>query len=208
MRRARTALAMTCPSCHTAVQAEHRFCPACGAALQAAPSPPAARRTGVEQLASDSQLQSHWVRRLVALIIDGVVVAVALAIVFFALIAPYAVTAFFAHLGPGFPDFPFFLFPPFTGFVAFPLAAGVLYLLYFAFAESWYGMTVGKRVMGLRVETISGQPVGLDKAFIRNLSKLHWILLLLDVAVGLATPGDPRQKFSDRFAGTRVASTR
>ena len=74
----------------------------------------------------------------------------------------------------------------------------------FIAAESWYGATVGKRLLGFRVETVAGQRIGLDKAFLRNLSKLHWVLLLLDVLVGLGTTGDPRQKFSDRFAGTRV----
>ncbi len=63
---------------------------------------------------------------------------------------------------------------------------------------------MGKRIMGLRVITLGGETPSLEKAFIRNISKIYWILLLLDVIGGLATSGDPRQKYSDRFAGTLI----
>jgi uncharacterized RDD family membrane protein YckC len=197
----------TCFKCGSPVQPEHRFCPACGVALLgAAPAAPAAR-TGLEQLGSDASLQSHWVRRLVAVVIDALVVGALLALIFVLVWVPFAIGAALAGGRVAFLDLPFF-FSPFGFFFTFPFVAGALYLLHFAFAESRYGVTLGKCLMGLRVETVSGGDVPLDKAFIRNLSKLHWLLLLLDVIVGLATPGDARQKFTDRFAGTRVVSTR
>jgi len=46
----------------------------------------------------------------------------------------------------------------------------------------------------------------MDVAFIRNISKIFWPLYLLDVIVGLATPGEPTQKYTDRIAGTIVVS--
>jgi uncharacterized RDD family membrane protein YckC len=194
---------MTCPKCGRAVQADQRFCPNCGTTLQATPTAPSAGRTGFDQLGSDQALQGHWLRRVVALVIDAVVVTAALAIIFLVIWVPFAIGSLLVGVPAGFPDLPFF-FSPFGFLFTFPFLAGLLYLLYFAFAESSYGTTLGKRAMGLRVETTTGTRVGLDKGFLRNLSKLHWILLLLDVVVGLATTGDARQKFSDRFAGTRV----
>jgi uncharacterized RDD family membrane protein YckC len=175
--------------------------------LQGTPTAPGAARTGFDQLSSDHALQGHWLRRLVALVIDAIVVAATLAIIFLVIWVPFAIGGSLVGAPVAFPDLPFFFSP--LGFLfTFPFLAGLLYLLYFAFAESSYGATLGKRVMGLRVETTTGGRVALDKGFIRNLSKLHWIFLLLDVVVGLATTGDARQKFSDRFAGTRVVSIR
>jgi len=44
-------------------------------------------------------------------------------------------------------------------------------------------------------------------AFIRNISKIYWIIVLIDTVIGLATIGDPHQKLTDRIAGTIVVST-
>jgi uncharacterized RDD family membrane protein YckC len=61
--------------------------------------------------------------------------------------------------------------------------------------------------MGLRVARLDGKRVDLWSSFIRNISKIALILLVLDVAVGLGTHGDGRQKYSDRYIGTTVETT-
>jgi uncharacterized RDD family membrane protein YckC len=61
--------------------------------------------------------------------------------------------------------------------------------------------------MNLKTTKLDGQKPPLDLAFIRNISKIYWILVLLDTVIGLATPGDPHQKVTDRIAGTIVIST-
>ena len=86
----------------------------------------------------------------------------------------------------------------------FPLAIGFLMLLYFPISETYWGATFGKSVMGLKVIAIKGGKPTLSQALVRNISKIYWILLLLDVIVGLATESDYKQKFSDRYAGTVV----
>ncbi len=59
--------------------------------------------------------------------------------------------------------------------------------------------------MGMTVEMTNGSRVTIDKSFIRNVSKIYWILLLLDwLGVFVNSSGDRRQKFSDRIAGTIV----
>jgi hypothetical protein len=42
------------------------------------------------------------------------------------------------------------------------------------------------------------------EAFIRSISKIYLLLLLLDVIVGLAITKDYHEKYSDRLAGTKV----
>jgi len=89
----------------------------------------------------------------------------------------------------------------------FPLFAGVLWLFYASVMESSRGSTIGKLVMNLKVTRIDGRLVGLDMALIRNVSKIYPVFWLIDTVVGMATPGDPHQKYLDRIAGTTVAST-
>jgi len=61
--------------------------------------------------------------------------------------------------------------------------------------------------VSLKVTTMEGNVPGLDRTLIRDISKIHGLLWLLDVIIGMATVGDPHQKVSDRFAGTTVVST-
>jgi hypothetical protein len=44
----------------------------------------------------------------------------------------------------------------------------------------------------------------LGTSFLRNLSKINWALLLLDVILGLALEVGYMRKFSDRFLRTSV----
>ncbi|MFQ6068769.1 MAG: RDD family protein [Candidatus Bathyarchaeia archaeon] len=152
--------------------------------------------TGFERIGRDSRLQDHWIRRLVAFIIDSIILAIGTLIIAAIVAMPFIIMAAATGL-------PWFVFNPFT----FPFFAGVLSVLYFALLESYYGWTFGKRIMNLKTIDLGGQKPPLDVAFIRNISKIYWILVLMDVVIGLATPGDPHQKVSDRMAGTTVVST-
>ncbi|UCB60553.1 MAG: RDD family protein [Candidatus Bathyarchaeota archaeon] len=151
--------------------------------------------TGFEKIASDSNLQDHWIRRLIAFIIDSIIAWIATTIIVGVVFLPLIVLAAIT-------DLPWFVFNPFT----FPFFAGILSVLYFALLEFWYGWTFGKRIMSLRTIETNGQKPSFDRALIRNISKIYWILALIDVIIGLATLGDPHQKIADRFAGTTVTS--
>jgi uncharacterized RDD family membrane protein YckC len=61
--------------------------------------------------------------------------------------------------------------------------------------------------MGLKVTTLSGAQLDWGQAFLRNISKIYWVLLLLDVVAGLAMQKAYKQKFSDNYAGTIVVDT-
>jgi uncharacterized RDD family membrane protein YckC len=147
--------------------------------------------TGFEKIGSDYRLQNHWIRRLIAFVIDSIIVRIGT----FVVSIPFTIAAAATGL-------PWFFFNPLIG----PFFIGFLSVLYFALLEYLYGWTFGKRIMSLETMRTDGQKPSLDAAFIRNISKIYWILVLLDVIIGLATPGDPHQKVTDRVAGTTVAS--
>ena len=133
---------------------------------------------------------SQWIIRFIALAIDGIILSI-ISTIFWSLVFASLLSAG-AFLGYGYA-------------LIFPLIVGVLMVLYFAFFEVTWGATLGKRLMGLQVQTTNGSKVALDKSIIRNISKIYWILLLLDWLFGVFTAGnDRRQKYSDRIAGTTV----
>jgi len=125
-----------------------------------------------------------WGRRLVALIIDAVIITLFLWVIL-ALIYPLlAFTNLFALAG-------FWL----------PLTAVVI-IAYFTYFEGKYSITPGKKVMKLKVKGLNGD-LNYRKAFVRNLSKILWIPLIPDVIIGFAL-GKPRERWLDRLAKTEV----
>lgn len=86
----------------------------------------------------------------------------------------------------------------------FPFLIGLGLILYFPISEANWGATFGKSIMGLRVTTLNGRKPTFGQAFIRNISKIYWVLLLLDVIIGLATQTDYRQKYNGKYIGTIV----
>jgi len=145
--------------------------------------------TVVARFERDPYLQDHWIKRAVAYLIDSMIVGTAVAILL------------------GITLFPFFITNPTSllNILSFPFAMGLLYILYFPIAETIYGATLGKRLMGLRVVTKTGGKPSFEKAFIRNITKIHQVLLLLDLIGGLITSTDLHQKYTDRIANTTVA---
>jgi len=73
--------------------------------------------------------------------------------------------------------------------------------------EPFQGATFGKQIMNLKATTADGKMPTFALAFIRNVSKIHPVLWLLDVVIGMATVGDPHQKYTDRIARTTIIST-
>jgi uncharacterized RDD family membrane protein YckC len=88
--------------------------------------------------------------------------------------------------------------------IAFIIDSVILSVLYFLVLEVSWGGTIGKRILGLQVQTVKGGRTAYSQSFIRNISKIFWVFLLLDWLIGVLTPGDKRQKYSDRMAGTIV----
>jgi uncharacterized RDD family membrane protein YckC len=173
-----------CPKCGEKLPEDAKFCTKCGAPIKVE----ATTGTVVEQFERDPKLQDHWIKRLIAYVIDSIIVGVAAALLLIVIL------------------FPIFVANPasFFNVFSFPFAMGVLYVIYFTVTESFRGATIGKGFMDLKVVTKAGGKPSLEKAFIRNISKIHWVLLLLDLVGGLITSTDLHQKYSDRVANTTV----
>jgi len=142
-----------------------------------------------DKIGTDRQLQDHWIRRLIAGIIDFIITWIpAYIIALIPALTAFLITGIF-FLGP------------------LEFLHGVIFFFYASFMESTRGATIGKQIMNLKVTTTQGSLPGFDRTWIRNISKIHSLLWLVDTLIGMATVGDPHQKYSDRFAGTTVAST-
>ena len=196
-----------CERCGAELVPDARFCPSCGTPVRIDASsgagdlgrPPSTWdsgrfRSGIEALAGSRQAQDHWIRRLIAYVIDAIALSVAVGIVSVVLLVPLTIGAVLTGGA----------FSPTYVFGAFPLIVGLLSLLYFPVLESSRGATLGKMVMGLHVQTTEGTEPRVLQALLRNVSKIYWPLVLLDVLLGLVFQKDYREKLSDHFAGTIV----
>lgn len=140
--------------------------------------------TGFDILPHNKPLQKHWVKRTAAYIIDLIITSL-------------IVWIFFVSL--------FFGLGPYT-FWYFPVVAGAIQVFYSAVLEYMKRQTIGKMIMDVKVESLKSD-MEFSEAIIRNLSKVQGLLVFLDTIVGLATRGDPRQRYLDRVANTTVTST-
>lgn len=179
---------MYCSKCGEKLPDDSKFCTKCGAAVGI----DARAETVVERFETDPDLQQHWIKRILAYVIDSIIVGVAAVVLFGITFFP----SIFAN--------PASVFNIFN----FPFAMGLLYILYFPVAETLYGATFGKNLLGLKVVTKTGGRPSFEKSFIRNVSKIHQVLLLLDVIGGLITSAELHQKYTDRIANTTVVAAK
>jgi uncharacterized RDD family membrane protein YckC len=175
-----------CVKCGAELREGARFCPKCGVKIVGVDA-----KTGFERTSYDVNLQDHWVRRVIAVVIDGIVAGIGSIFLTAILLLIFLIEGW-----------PFWRNP--WNWLTFPFIMGLINVLYFTITESRYGYTLGKRMLNLKVVISKGEVPNLYKTFIRNITKIHWALLLLDVVGGLMTTGDSRQKYSDRIAGTLV----
>jgi uncharacterized RDD family membrane protein YckC len=154
-------------------------------------------QTGFDRLKDDRGFQDHWAKRVIAYTIDVVIVSVAVYFLLLVGALPALPAIFFGQ------TFPFAWFWGLSLGGITPL----IVLAYFVLAEALFERTLGKELMGLRIARLDGKRIDLWTSLVRNLSKIAFILLIIDVAVGLGTHGDGRQKYSDRYIGTTVETT-
>lgn len=133
--------------------------------------------TGFDYLSKDNALQAHWFKRLVAIVIDGLLIFLPLAILFHILGRSWLYPWWFA---------------------------GIVMFLYSALFESSIGGTVGKLLLHLKAVSTTGQ-LTMSQALMRNLTKIFWPFLLVDWIMGMAIDTtDPRQRWTDQLAKTSV----
>src|SRR5713101_4414609 len=140
-----------CWKCGSELREDAAFCPKCGASARGTMGVQAA--TGFELLRDDKNVQNHWARRLVAFIIDAVIVSVALAIIAVVVSIPFLI-------GLNIPSTTIGAIPAWWGAWWGAWLGGAIPLilfLYFVLAEGLYGRTIGKEITGLRVERVDGK---------------------------------------------------
>ena len=135
--------------------------------------------SAIDLIGHNPALQEHWIRRFFAALIDAIVVAVIYLL--------FALPLGFVSL---------------AWYVA-PFLYGIVWLLYSMLLETVLGATIGKRLLSLRVVAIDGN-LDIMHCLVRNISKIYWLLFLVDLIVGGVTQGDPRQRLFDRIARTTV----
>jgi len=124
-------------------------------------------------------LQEHWIRRLLAFIIDGIIVI----LIFLAVAIPMTFLGWAWWLSLSF--------------------GGLLWFMYSMLLEATIGGTIGKKLFAIRVVAID-RNLDFGHALVRNLSKLIPGVILVDLVVGALMQGDPRQRLFDRLARTTV----
>jgi uncharacterized RDD family membrane protein YckC len=146
---------------------------------------------------SSSQVDmNHWLYRFLALVIDSIIIAIPVYIIWNFVFWSLFWSGAWWMIG-------------FGSWLILPFFLGLIEVLYFAILEVSWGATIGKRILGLQVQTLKGDKVNFSQAFIRNISKIYWIFLLLDWLIAIVTSGaDRRQKYTDRMAGTTVVQAR
>jgi len=131
-------------------------------------------------------MENLWGKRFLALFIDALVITL-LVWVFTALIYPLiAVINTF-------------------GILNYWLALTALVIIvYFTFLEGKFSTTLGKNIAKIKVVADDGN-MSYGKAFKRNLSKILWFPIIIDVLAGFAA-GDSRIRYLDKFAKTNVVN--
>jgi uncharacterized RDD family membrane protein YckC len=186
-----------CWKCGAQLYENSSFCHSCGAPGKPSQTMTPGAQTSFDRLKDDKGLQDHWAKRVIAYIVDVAMVSVAVYILVLVVALPALSAVFFGQTFP---------FAWFWGFWLGGIAP-LIVLTYFVLAEALFERTIGKELMGLRVARLDGKRLDLWSSFVRNISKIAFILLIIDVAAGLGTHGDSRQKYSDRYIGTIVETT-
>ena len=183
---------MFCAKCGKELPEGATFCPNCGTPIGAATSGGTAGApvSGIDTLTKDQRAQQYWVERFVAFIIDAIIVYVILAVLTALVAIPALFTGGAAFFG--------------VVFGGISVLWGLIFVLYFTLMESSSGASIGKRIFRLKAVGRAGTNPTVAEAFIRNISKIYWLLLLLDVIIGLALSKGYTQKYSDSFMGTSV----
>jgi uncharacterized RDD family membrane protein YckC len=127
-----------------------------------------------------------WGRRIVAFIIDFLIITLIIWVIFAILYLPIAFSGAYFTLNFSI------------------IVAGILILLYFTYLEGRYGATIGKSLMKLKVEPLKGQ-MHSRQILIRNLSKFLYLPLILDLIVGFAVGAGDR--YLDKLTQTTVVFT-
>jgi uncharacterized RDD family membrane protein YckC len=154
-----------CDNCGSGIESGDGYCPKCG-------------KQTVSDVSQGYIELATWTQRFIALVIDGLLLGVALAVL---------------NL-PGY---------QMIGGVNITLGIdNVLQFLYYMFMDQYYGQSIGKKVMNLRITKIGGAPLSLADAAIESFGKVF--LLPLDFIIGFFFYKSKNQRLFNYLSDTVV----
>ncbi len=167
-----------CKNCGKELPDEAKFCQNCGTNIENSVSLGA---TASERILHENSLQEHWIKRIIAILVDSLLVGIVTTIL-----------GYLINVGGIF------------SLLNFPFVMGLIYVLYFTTTELVYGYTLGKKIVNLKVVSTDNKKLNFERVFIRNISKIHFIFLILDTIGGFFYSKDPHQKYIDQIFHTTV----
>jgi uncharacterized RDD family membrane protein YckC len=129
-------------------------------------------------------MENLWGRRFVALIVDIIILTLFMYIITAVIFLLFAGVGIFSVLN-------YWIF-----------MAAIIIIVYFTFMEGKTNSTLGKNLLKLQVMTFNGN-MGYKKAFIRSLSKILYVPLIVDVLLGFIF-GDSNDRILDKISDTYV----
>lgn len=84
---------------------------------------------------------------------------------------------------------PYFMYTIYSYFV---YVVPILCVLYFTLCEKYKGSSVGKALLFLEVKSRNGADISWVQAFARNLTKIFWVPIIFDWAIGKILRKDDR----------------
>ncbi|HVH50464.1 MAG TPA: RDD family protein [Candidatus Bathyarchaeia archaeon] len=208
---------MFCSKCGSNLAPGSAFCQVCGTAAPAASAPPAIPATGSAIPSAGAPVSPHWLPpatrafagfwlRLVACLIDGVLLGAVLGAVFVPILLlggfGAALQSMAAHDHQPDPAAIFAFASSIALFVGASVLAGWLYYAYFESSE-WQG-TVGKKVMNLVVTDLAGNRVSFGRASGRYFARFITKLIPLGIGYILAGITEKKQALHDMIASCLV----
>ncbi|MBZ2165643.1 RDD family protein [Methanobacterium spitsbergense] len=131
-------------------------------------------------------MENFWGRRFAALLVDIVIVTLLLWIISSLIFLLMAGLGIFSVLN-------YWIF-----------IGAILIIVYFTYMEGKTSTTLGKRLFKLKVKAKDGD-MNYKTAFIRNLSKILWVPLIVDVILGFIFV-DSNDRILDKVSGTCVVN--
>jgi uncharacterized RDD family membrane protein YckC len=135
----------------------------------------------LKNVVHNSSFQEHWITRFLAFGLDYIILLFVTGIVKDLVFANWNISM-----------------------IDYFLMLGALAFLYFVITESILGYTLGKRIFDLKVVTVNGNKPSFRNVFIRNISKIVFVFLILDVIGNWFTAKNLHQRYIDKIAHTTV----
>jgi uncharacterized RDD family membrane protein YckC len=182
-----------CPKCGKEIPADAKFCTNCGATLEPTTAPPPAP-SGYAPPSPLGDLGS----RIVAGIVDYIIIGIVAGILSIFLIVPWAMT------GSGMMG-TFGAAGWFSGMWGIVGLMWLLWLIYFTYFEGTSGQTIGKKFTHIKVIKEDGSKCDFGSALVRNILRIiDHLPFLYILGIILIAATEKKQRLGDMLAKTLV----